>query len=210
MKSTYSWLLDKKRKLKKITEDINLKRNADAVLLKLEETLSEHFFFFSCGTLLGIYRDNDYIKYVGDIDVFLYISISDIERFTDYMSSKGFFHKHRYILSEAGIVLDSFEYLKVSIDIIYIRRKGDKDYYYLPYEKNIVMKYEFTSVEQTRKINFHEMFITVPQNIELFLEETYGGSWHIRDSTYIYWENKNATKEYQEFVLLKAGAIRKY
>ena len=81
------------------------------------------------GTLLGIYRDNDFIPHDNDFDFGAPIYLRD--RINKVLCEVGFSYKHGYFCPELDYIReDTFYYKGVGLDIFYFHNEGDYDYCY--------------------------------------------------------------------------------
>lgn len=155
-------------------------------------------FFFAYGTLLGIIRDGKLLGRDMDLDMVVLLDHDeDINRFRDYVVKKGFKRLHSFSVDGVGINQDAFLYKNIMIDINYAKTNGSKKYNYnfydLPEEKNKILIFPFTYTRSV-KYKFNDFDVNVPENPELYLEETYGKDWRIPNPKYIYWENPQTIK----------------
>lgn len=155
-------------------------------------------FFIANGTLLGIIRDNKLITRDMDIDVIVYLEEnSKIEDFRKVLIENKYEILHSFSVEDIGITQDTFVIDDVMVDVSYVRKVENKYYPYVLYntedEKNKVIVFPFTSGE-TKEYKYNGIEINVPDNPELFLEESYGKDWRIPNPNYIYWENENGIK----------------
>lgn len=87
--------------------------------------------FLSFGTLLGAYREGNFIQHDCDLDVgFLYDEKP--ENMPELLAKYGFKHERQFYLKEGDrIVEDMFSYKGVQIDFFAYFRKGDELYCYI-------------------------------------------------------------------------------
>lgn len=175
--------------------------SGESVMRDVQKILSSYEgieFFFAYGTLLGIIRDGKLLGRDMDLDmVVLLDDDKEIVRFRDYIVKKGFQRLHSFSVDGVGINQDAFMYKNIMIDLNYAKTNGNKKYNYnfydLPEEKNKILIFPFTFTGCV-KYNFNGFDINVPENPELYLEETYGKDWRIPNPEYIYWENPQTIK----------------
>jgi len=169
----------------------------------IQETLSEceviTKFFFMFGTLLGAYRDKKLIRNDMDIDVGVYLSTTaSVEDFRRYMKMHGYKLIHYYLIESGDIIQDSYEKKSIKVDIAYIFESDSHDYCYLMYDaepgKENVLQFQFKKIKRTRMYLFSGLSISIPENPDVYLSDTYGDDWVIPNPNYKYWENPNAKK----------------
>lgn len=199
--SSYSkmmrWELDKFTFINN-SKSIIKKKEALDNLIELDKLFRELNveYWLTCGTLLGFYRDNDFISHDKDTDICV-----NSEHFNGYVLkrilSKGF-----KILKCFGELEDGFEISffrnGVKIDIFLFYKNEDKwynsvyadftsvdclkfDYVYEPFEisENIFLGYSFKT----------------PKNIEHFLKQQYGDNFKTPIKNWSYFESpKNLLK----------------
>lgn len=206
---THLLLLKNKRNIKKqqrVFEKFSLEV-LESIQNRLSNCKDVSCFFFMFGTLLGIYRDNKLLKRDMDIDVGVYLtSVESIYMFRDYMKRYGYNLLHFYSIESLGIIQDSFEKDGVKIDIAYLEENDSYDCCYLVYgeeNKSNVLRYKFHKILETIKYSFSGLMISIPNNSEQYLEDTYGKDWRIPNPQYKYWKNPNAEKtEYTAFITI--------
>ena len=99
----------------------------------LYSTLNGEFVFYPlCGTLLGLIRENDFIKYDDDMDYGILIdSDNDWLNLYNKLTKKGF-KLHHYFENDNTITEMAFRYKTVHVDFFYIdRRNKNKFLYYI-------------------------------------------------------------------------------
>ena len=160
--------------------------NFAKVLLNMDKVLSENnqTYFLTCGTLLGVVRENKFINHDEDIDLGIFKEdlVKDID--LKILSTNIFRLKHR--LGNPGLGYElSFTHneLDISIDLfIYYK---NNDYYWSASYFNIcdetpnkMCRWKYTPFT-LQPILFLEKAFFIPNDINLFLEESYGKDWKI-------------------------------
>ena len=168
------------------------------------------------GTLIGIVRNDDFIPWIPNFDVF--ILKEDEERFKDVLwllKEEGFQlvryeRRGLYYLERKGEYFKIFVLRKISSEI---RHTGGSDFVYEKYLQNTV-KWDFKGVE-----------LNVPQELDEYLSFQYGNwivpaqtkfykrslwgqfllkaeMWiqdHLSDNIYYYWTYKHRKKDFRKF-----------
>ena len=152
------------------------KQIAKEMLFKVVNILDKYHieYFLSLGTLLGAYRDRDFIDNDNDIDLGVFYPF-----YFDFNLYTQFFNE----LKEVGIRCDSLcgknvmhlEYKEVGMDLYtYHFEESHKFYYLLAHELHL---YTQNSIVPLKKISFLDRDFACPNNIEEYLELEYGFDW---------------------------------
>ncbi len=119
-------------KYKYYKENRNFLMNAEKVLSKVDEVFNElnTNYWLDFGTLLGAYRNKDFIKHDLDLDFGAYLSEYSIN--TEAVFNKHGFKKIKEFLIDNGEYgrEETYIYLGVSIDIFYYTRVNTQKAYY--------------------------------------------------------------------------------
>lgn len=95
---------------------------------KAFESCGAHM-FFAFGTLLGAFREKNFIPYDFDLDVGI-LSSERPENMDEIMASYGFSKKRQFYVKETGrITEDQYEYKGVQIDVFYQFEKDEHTIY---------------------------------------------------------------------------------
>lgn len=140
------------------------------------ETNSEYW--LSCGTLLGFYRENDFIGHDTDTDVCVNIQSLNSE-LLNTLTNNDFIIKHKF-----GRLRDGFEIALtrngVKTDLFFFYKGKDKWYHsvYANFSRIDTVKYDyiFKPFELKETIFLGHSFIT-PKNIEEVIIQQYGENW---------------------------------
>ena len=129
----------------------------------------EHFLLF--GTLLGAYRENDFIKHDRDIDIGMFIkSKEDLESLVldGSFAEKGikFFKDRSYSLCKGSVYMDIYPF---TMD-------GDEYRSLLGWDDNFRLNPKYFPTQEIEFLG--EKFQTV-SNVEDYLIEKYGQDWKI-------------------------------
>lgn len=170
------------------------RKNVDKTFKRLIEILEkekiENFIVF--GTLLGIIRENNFIKHDLDLDFGVWENC-DFEKLQILLEKNNFSLKSEIRLTSSSEI-EYQNYIdkntKISIDFYKFTRKNKQTYYYeflrkenLSYEETIkkfggldVFRFEY-SIFKLKQINFKEKKINIIENYEEFFIKHYGKNY---------------------------------
>jgi len=164
----------------------NYRDNATDTLLHAKSCLENAglFFWLNFGTLLGAYRENDFIKHDMDIDISLFAK--DVETAKEALLQGGFklFRVFETQGDPTGALL-SFIYKGVNLDVYFFVEENnlischsfywqeEDDYRFGGATEASVMKYFFPNSGFTTLL-FKEHYFNVPNDIENYLTVLYG------------------------------------
>ena len=166
-----------------------LKKEGLLIIQKVEQALktSGLCYFADYGTLLGIIRDHDFIKWDLDIDYGLIVGEEfDWKYFERNMNSHGFTKKREFILNNkiseqtyscGNLTVDFFGHTLLSDKMfghIFFRKQ---DYIYKSKYDFHVDQVSYSKVTTTKSILFNGIQVTVPTNSEKYLESIYSSNW---------------------------------
>lgn len=179
------WVIDrKKNKMNKL-----FRRKADDIFRKVYNALdSEIEFWPEFGTLLGIYRENDFLKHDFDFDFGAFIQDAKIIR--QQLLDAGFeIHCEYYGIEHPEIYEMTFCYENVQIDFFFFNRKNKKTYctytFALHHKSNSTNGYIYKVKEYSypafRLINreFKGINILIPDDCVSHLSVSYGSDFMI-------------------------------
>ena len=164
--------------------------NMEECLIDMHKILTENNieFFLTCGTLLGQYRNDDFISYDTDIDFGIF-SRHFHERIKYLVLSSNKFNLQYRIL---GSPKDSLEYKfwhknGYSIDLFFyypVNENNDDFYFHASFYGICDTKKEGyckwgNHIRGLKQITFKNRLFNIPINVEEFLEENYGKDWRI-------------------------------
>ena len=185
------WLIDRtKRKL-----NVQFQKEGMNVFRNICDTLNRHNvrFWPEFGTLLGIYRENGFIKNDFDFDFGAYIE--DADEIKEILVRNGFSYDHEYIgidhpeireltVKYKGIFIDFFFFIPKDFNTMVCHNFAPKDYELIKGEakfKILERKYPLFSLQ---KAKFKGVDILMPVDINAHLEAMYGPSYMIPDPHY--------------------------
>lgn len=176
------------------------RKNALMLLKTASETLNKKdvFFWLDFGTLLGAYREHDFIKHDFDLDIAAFYK--DHELIKSSLCEAGFVLLREYI---SGDGLDgyeqTFEFKGVTIDIFYYFIDNDKSMYcntFSYFDGHYPNPDQFETVVQVKKvivpnngftkILFQGLEFNVPAKTEKYLAAHYGENFMIPNAHFDY------------------------
>lgn len=143
------------------------------------------------GTLLGIYRENGFIKHDFDFDFGAFIDDSD--RIKILLLQNGYTLIHEYEgINHPEIKEITFSYKEINVDLFFFNRKSDvySCYLFAHYDMNLKGEYKFKVKEirfpifTFRKINFLGIDINIPDDTHTHLAVSYGSNFMIPDPNF--------------------------
>jgi len=209
------WYPIKYRKSKK-----NYRNNATEALLRAKESLDNAglFFWLDFGTLLGAYREKDFIKHDHDIDISMFAK--DIEAAKNAMIQGGFklFRTFEIPDDHTGVE-QSYSYKGVFLDIYFYILEDDwmhcKAFYWQPEDDYMFGGAVEASVKKWFCPNtgfstmlFKEHEFNVPKDIVKYLTVNYGPNFMIPDKKFDYKKFCRNVTYYSK--LEKVGIYKKY
>jgi len=188
-------------------ENKNFLKNADSVLVRVDEVFTELGieYWLGFGTLLGAYRNGDFLQHDEDLDFGAYLN--------DYSSNiETVFNKYGFKKIKDFIIDDgkygreeTYEYLGVQIDVFYFTRKTDTKVYYHDFmpisgksrDKTIeelggLIPRELTlALENIGSINFRGKEYPVPIPTDRHLADRYGEDFMVENKSWSLGKEKN-------------------
>ena len=192
-----------------------LRENFQEVLkIIYNSQLNKYDLWLDFGTLLGFYRENDFINH--DLDMDFGIIINDYDDFLEkekYLIKKGFSRTKEFYYKNRLVEL-SYSYKGLNVDFIVYRRKADviesDTIFFMTNALGKPTRYEvynyslpFSELEEH---NFKAVEIKVPNNAREYLSKLYGEDFEVPNTNYNWKENpiyKLGDAELAEVILHK-------
>lgn len=126
------------------------------------------------GTLLGIVRDDSFLPWAKEIQLF--ILKEEEERFKDFLwnlRDQGvelirYERRGIYTLKSSGLYFVVYVFRKISTDL---RHSGGHSFIFEKY------------IQERKRVLFHDISLSVPQDVEEFLSLQYGDDWTVSKNT---------------------------
>lgn len=183
---------------KKKEQDILLiHKEGASVIQKISETLLSRniVFWLQYGTLLGYYREHDFIPHDDDMDMGAYIK--DAPAIYEALTKAGFERvRHYHVKNDWGLE-ECYRYKGILIDFFYFKEEGDIIYCYgftpksfLSYLFHIGNKIPFKVIRTDspnygfQKVEFKGAQVYVPNRTGEYLEAHYGPGFMTPDAQY--------------------------
>lgn len=159
----------------------------------LVDTLNDVQFSYwpEFGTLLGIFREHDFIKHDNDFDFGAFVN--DADKLKTILTNSGFVLKHEFFCPQKNTIREfTFSYKGVSVDFFFFERKEDVDccYSFIPnvidsdMKLNYLIKvFNFPSVNLS-EIEFKGKMIKIPANTHDHLRVSYGPTFMTPDPSF--------------------------
>lgn len=191
-----------------------LRENFQEVLkIIYNSQLNKYDLWLDFGTLLGFYRENDFINH--DLDMDFGIIINDYDDFLEkekYLIKKGFSRTKEFYYKNRLVEL-SYSYKGLNVDFIVYRRKADviesDTIFFMANALGKPTRYEvynyslpFSELEEH---NFKAVEIKVPNNAREYLSKLYGEDFEVPNTNYNWKENpiyKRVSSEEANVILL--------
>jgi hypothetical protein len=197
-----------------------LHKNGKEALLQLKLLFKELGidWFLVYGTLLGAYRDKDFISHDIDIDIGVFFDDYS-QKIEQAMVKNGFIRRHQFLVDHGDFAIEeTYEYKGVGIDIFYFKVDQERLIGYgfineegLSWDKTI-QKYNGLLVreitypyEGLESIKFLEEVFMVPKNPKKHLASHYGKNFMIKDNN---WSPKKVVNV--QYLKDKIGVLEKY
>ena len=194
LKKNYFYRIYRERKNKEFEEKSRaaneaFKKEALEVLRRYSEALLSNnlVFWLDFGTLLGYYREHDFIKHDFDLDTGTWFE--NQQHIKDALEKAGFERVRHYYLKNGDGLEESYKHRDYSttIDVFYYLNEGDKTYCYSfcplvsmekkrhlnKVQKSIARKWTHTEIIPVLT-EFKGIKVFVPENTEAHIVSTYG------------------------------------
>ena len=191
-----------------------LRENFQEVLkIIYNSQLNKYDLWLDFGTLLGFYRENDFINH--DLDMDFGIIINDYNDFLEkekYLLKNGFSRTKEFYYKNRLVEL-SYSYKGLNVDFIVYRRKADviesDTIFFMTNALGKPTRYEvynyslpFSELEEH---NFKAVEIKIPNNTREYLSKLYGEDFEVPNTNYNWKENpiyKRVSSEEANVILL--------
>lgn len=184
------FLLAKRRRYITLRRRRSLTKHGLTVLSKIKSGFDHENinFWLEFGTLLGVIREDNFLRNDEDLDLGAYFS--DAEKIRKFLVSSGFKKKYDFRF-KGQIIEERYYYKTLGVDFHYFFREkiNNKVFTYLltqdyPAKDNIchVYKYTYSAYSDTIELKFKDITTNVQTNFEKVLEEKYGPGWRVPTS----------------------------
>ena len=152
--------------------------NAIENLKELDYIFRKHNirYWLQDGTLLGYYRDNNFIPHDNDIDIGIRWSDFTREAFLE-ISNNGFEFNSAHGRLKTSLVIN-FRKRKIPIDIYFYYYEGDRFYHTAAYGWKKLLRVDFSYKDfDVKEIDFFGQKFFIPEDPLYFIETKYGKDW---------------------------------
>ena len=176
--------------------------NAEELLKKIKMALDDNnvFFWLEFGTLLGVYRENNFIEH--DLDLDIGVFFEDTYKINGILKDYGFVKIKEYKVGDDGCLgfEETYKYKGVTVDVFYFHKNEDMMYCitFSAFENEYVDNLSLFQVKQISvpfngfsKIEFKGTWFNIPQKTEEHLAAHYGVNFMIPNAKFDY--KKEAT-----------------
>ena len=207
IRKTYIYRVYHKKQVEKLARNIELRKlyfrkEGELLLTKFTEALNSNgiMFWLEFGTLLGYYREHDFISHDCDLD--FGVNLCDANRVRQVLENNGFKCIIRYKSTDGGME-ECYKYEHTTLDVFYFRTEDEKLYCttYTTFMKNIIDRFSNSKPCTVKKIyipnngfskvSYKDCEVYVPNKIEDHLIMHYGKSFMIPNPEFDY--KKEAT-----------------
>ena len=192
-----------------------LKENFEEILnVVYSSDLKDYNIWLDFGTLLGYYRENDFISH--DLDMDFGVQVSSFEEFEvieKYLINNGFSRTKEFYFNKNLVEL-SYSYKGLNVDFIIYNKENDivssDTIFFMTNALGNPTRYEVYHYEipfsGLKECDFKGMKVKVPDNTQEYLRTLYGEDFEIPNTNYNWKENpiyKQGDAELAEVILHK-------
>jgi len=192
-----------------------LKENFEQILtIVYSSELKNYNIWLDFGTLLGYYRENDFISH--DLDMDFGIQVSSLEEFEvieEQLINNGFNRTKEFYFNKNLVEL-SYSYKGLNVDFIIYKKEDDKvssdTIFFMTNALGNPTRYEVYHYKipfsGLKECDFKGMKVKVPDNTQEYLRTLYGEDFEIPNTNYNWKENpiyKPGDAELAEVILHK-------
>ena len=192
-----------------------LKENFEEILnIVYSSDLKDYNIWLDFGTLLGYYRENDFISH--DLDMDFGVQVSSLEEFEvieKYLINNGFNRTKEFYFNKNLVEL-SYSYKGLNVDFIIYNKENDRVFsdtiFFMTNALGNPTRYEVYHYEipfsGLKECDFKGMKVKVPDNTQEYLRTLYGEDFETPNTNYNWKENpiyKPGDAELAEVILHK-------
>ena len=192
-----------------------LKENFEKILnVVYSSDLKDYNIWLDFGTLLGYYRENDFISH--DLDMDFGVQVSSFEEFEvieKYLINNGFNRTKEFYFNKNLVEL-SYSYKGLNVDFIIYNKENDRvssdTIFFMTNALGNPTRYEVYHYEipfsGLKEYDFKGMKVKVPDNTQEYLRTLYGEDFETPNTNYNWKENpiyKPGDAELAEVILHK-------
>ena len=192
-----------------------LKENFEEILnVVYSSDLKDYNIWLDFGTLLGYYRENDFISH--DLDMDFGVQVSSFEEFEvieKHLINNGFNRTKEFYFNKSLVEL-SYSYKGLNVDFIIYKRENDKvssdTIFFMTNALGKPTRYEVYNYEipfsDLKEYEFKGKKVKVPGNTQEYLRTLYGEDFETPNTNYNWKENpiyKPGDAELAEVILHK-------
>lgn len=191
-----------------------LKENFEEILnIVYSSELKKYDIWLDFGTLLGYYRERDFINHDLDMDFGIIIpNYADFLVVEKELLDKGF-QRTKEFYFDKNLVELSYNYKGLNVDFILYKKASNKissdTIFYMTNALGNPTRYEVYHYElpffDLQECNFKNIVVKIPSNVEEYLSNLYGEDFRIPNTNYNWKENPiyQKVKEDMAEVILK-------
>ena len=175
-----------------------LKENFEEILnVVYSSDLKDYNIWLDFGTLLGYYRENDFISH--DLDMDFGVQVSSFEEFEvieKYLINNGFNRTKEFYFNKNLVEL-SYSYKGLNVDFIIYKKENDRvssdTIFFMTNALGNPTRYEVYHYEipfsGLKECEFKGMKVKVPDNTQEYLRTLYGKDFETPNTNYSWKEN---------------------